>query len=99
RLVDRGAVIFGYNVNFKWFWKDTGHPEEGEPLSPSEECEIQFHDSGIGSGLNSSAAEGSEAIASSSSQQPSSETTSGGTLTPEHYKVGVVCALQKELMA
>ena len=33
-LEDHGAVIFGHNMNFKWFWKDTGDPEEGEPPSP-----------------------------------------------------------------
>ncbi|OXV11393.1 hypothetical protein Egran_00845 [Elaphomyces granulatus] len=36
-LEDRGAVIFGHNMDFKWFWKDTGDPEQGEPPSLSEE--------------------------------------------------------------
>lgn len=60
QLDDRGAVIFGHNMNFKWFWKDTGDPEERDPLSPSEDSESQFQDSGIGR--------------NSVSQQPSSET-------------------------
>jgi len=31
QLEGRGAAIFGHNANFKWFWKDTGDPEEGNP--------------------------------------------------------------------
>jgi hypothetical protein len=72
-LRDHGAVIFGHNMNFKWFWKDTGDPEEGEPPSPPEESEIDFHDSAIGPSLDSSTTEGSGRFAGSSSYQPSSE--------------------------
>jgi hypothetical protein len=80
RLKDRGAVIFGHNVNFKLYWKDTEDPIEGEPLSPYEVSETQFRDSGIGSSAGSSAAEGSGDLVGSSSHQPSSEGSSGEPL-------------------
>ncbi|OQV03982.1 hypothetical protein CLAIMM_08939 [Cladophialophora immunda] len=76
----RGAVIFGQNMGFKWFWKDTGDPEEGEPGSSSAESDSQFHDSGVGQSLASSA--------------PELE-----SLALQHYTVGIVCALHKELLA
>lgn len=79
QLEDRGAVIFGHNVNLNWYWKDTGDPVKGEP-PPPEESETQFHDSGFGSGSGSSAAEGSGTLAGSSSQQPSTEGSSGELL-------------------
>ncbi|KAH8812428.1 hypothetical protein F5884DRAFT_309735 [Xylogone sp. PMI_703] len=93
QLEDFGAVIFGHSNNFKWFWKDTGSPEHGE--LPHEGLNIESHDSGLGSDLSSSVVEGSRAY----SQQLSSETLSTDTFIPENYTVGVVCALQKELMA
>lgn len=80
RLKDCGAVIFGHNVNFKLYWKDTEAPVEGEPPSPSEVSETQFHDNGIGSSPGSSAGEGSGGLVGSSSQQPSSEGSSGEPL-------------------
>ncbi|RYP19648.1 hypothetical protein DL765_003241 [Monosporascus sp. GIB2] len=98
RLKGHGAVIFGHNMNFKWYWKDTGYPEEGISPSPSKQSEIQLHDSGIGSSLSSSAAEVRRDFADSSSLPPS-ERSSGETLARKHYKVGIVCALPKELMA
>jgi len=33
-LQQRGGVIFGHNVNFKWHWRDAEDPVKGEPLSP-----------------------------------------------------------------
>ncbi|KAK6356063.1 hypothetical protein TWF718_000437 [Orbilia javanica] len=54
QLSNDSAVIFGHNKNFKWFWKDIGDPEEGEPDSSSEEPEIWPRDSGIGSSSSSS---------------------------------------------
>jgi hypothetical protein len=80
RLEDRGAVVFGHNVNFKWLFPDTGDPEEGEPPSPSEGSETQFRDSGIGSSLGASAAEASGDLAGSASLQPSSEISSSEPL-------------------
>ncbi|RYO92854.1 hypothetical protein DL763_004579 [Monosporascus cannonballus] len=74
------------------------HPEEEILLSPSKQSEIQLYDSGIGSSLSSSAAEGRGDFADSSSLPPS-ERSSSETLTRKHYEVGVVCALPKELMA
>ncbi len=64
RLEDRGAVIFDYNMNFRWFWKDIGNLEEGELLSPSEKFDTQFYDSGIGRSVGLSAAEGSRILTS-----------------------------------
>lgn len=100
QLQDSGAVIFGNNSNFKWFWKDTGYPEQGEtPPILSEECGTGFHDSGIGSDQSSSAAEGSRGISSSDYPQPLGEPTFTDTFIPANYTAGIVCALQKELMA
>ena len=67
--LQQGAVIFGHNVNFKWHWRDTGDPVKGEPLSPSLESGIQFHDSGIGSSLGSSPMEGNITNLTESSDQ------------------------------
>ncbi|KAH8803410.1 hypothetical protein F5884DRAFT_683898 [Xylogone sp. PMI_703] len=85
-----GAVIFGHNKKFGWFWKDTGDPEEGETPLPSEESESEsesepeFKDSGIELSPGSSAVEGSSRCE---------------VFTREHYKIGIVCALPKELKA
>jgi nucleoside phosphorylase len=99
RLEDHGAVIFGHNIDFKWFWKDTGDPEQGEPPSLSEEFEMQSHDSGIGSSVNFSAGKGSRDLMGLGSQELSNGCLSGGTFTFKHYTVGIVCALEKELLA
>jgi nucleoside phosphorylase len=99
RLKDRGAVIFGHNMDFKWLWKDTGDPERGELPSLSEEFEMQSHDSGIGSSVSVSAGEGSRDSMDLDSQELSNECLSGGTFTLKHYTVGIVCALEKELLA
>lgn len=96
QLEDYRAMIFGHNVNFKHFWKDTGDPEVGELPSPPGESETQFYDSGIGETSTSSAMKDSRNLPESSSPQLSSETE---TLTLEHYTVGIVCALYKELLA
>jgi nucleoside phosphorylase len=80
-LEDRyeGAVIFGHNVNFKWFWKDNGDPEEGEPptspVSSPMSPKTQFHDSGIS--LDSPFAKSSGDLADSSSQQTLNERSFG----------------------
>ena len=53
RLEDNlgGAVIFGHSSEFKWWWKDKGDPQQGEP--PPEpagtDTDPVFYDSGIGS--------------------------------------------------
>ena len=72
QLEDRGAVIFGHNAYFKWFWKDIGDPEQGDPPPPPEESETHFHDSAIGPSVGSST-EGSGGLAGSNSHQQSSE--------------------------
>ena len=45
------AVIFGHSSSFKWWWKDKGDPQRGDP--PPEPAELDaspdFYDSGIGS--------------------------------------------------
>ncbi|KAE8359467.1 hypothetical protein BDV27DRAFT_168539 [Aspergillus caelatus] len=76
--------VLNNDQNFRWFWKDTRYPQVGEPWSPTEASEIGFRDSGIGS-------------ATSGSQHASSEGRE--TLTCESYTAGIICALQKELLA
>jgi len=68
QLEDRGAMIFGHNVYFKWFWKDIGDPEQGDP----PESETHFHDSAIGRSVRSST-ESSGGLEGSNSYQQSSE--------------------------
>ncbi|RYP70200.1 hypothetical protein DL771_005587 [Monosporascus sp. 5C6A] len=79
-LDNHGAIIFGFSTAFKWFWKDDGNPEEGDPPSTSQELEdpVYMGDSGVGS---------------------ESVMTVYKSLSPEHYTVGVLCALDKELLA
>lgn len=72
QLEDRGAVIFGHNASFKWFWKDVGDPEKGEPPASTEELELSFHDSAIGPSIDSST-EGGGNLTGPNSPQPSSE--------------------------
>jgi nucleoside phosphorylase len=80
---DHAAVVFGYSSKFRWLWNDSGDPEEGEPPSPSTESETNFHDSGIGRSPTLSTV----------------LTLQNESLTPNHYKVGIVCALHSELLA
>ena len=46
-LPEKGAVIFGHNVHFKWKWEDFGDPIEGDPDQDPPPAEDEFHDSGI----------------------------------------------------
>ncbi|KAF3924711.1 hypothetical protein AA313_de0207582 [Arthrobotrys entomopaga] len=99
-LIEQGAVAFGYNTKFQWHWKDSGDPEKEGPLllSPpavdGSEIQVGFNDSGIGSMNSSSAA--SRSSASVNQQFHRDERTSR---TSGDYTVGIVCALQKELLA
>ncbi|KAK6826419.1 hypothetical protein RU639_005434 [Aspergillus parasiticus] len=91
-----GAVIFGYNRDFRWSWNDTGFPEQEDVLSSSNNSESDsdddFHDSGLGASLAPSATvEGPREL-------PLSRSLPQG-ITQEDYEVGIVCALWKELLA
>lgn len=88
-LEDRGAVIFGHNANSRWHWKDIGDPVEEEPINylAEEELETDFYDSGIGQSLPTTDRSGDSVVSPSN------------FLTHENYKIGIICALQKELMA
>ncbi|KAB8217056.1 purine and uridine phosphorylase [Aspergillus novoparasiticus] len=91
-----GAVIFGYNRDFRWSWNDTGFPEQEDVLSSSNNSESDsdddFHDSGLGASLAPSATvEGPREL-------PLSRSLPQG-ITHEDYEVGIVCALWKELLA
>lgn len=77
-LENEGAVIFGYNRHFKWFWRDTGDPSrekiDEDDVTPSKELILSpLHDSGIGQSLGSSTSKRSESMAGSSSQKYSRE--------------------------
>lgn len=79
-LQKKGAVIFGHNRNFKWKWKDTGNPVEGDSdleLAPAED---DFHDSGIGI---------SETLASAPSNQRLSSDGSYDTTPPQGSQIEV----------
>ena len=91
-LGDSGAVVFGHNKDFGWFWKDIGDPENREqPLLDESDSEVE--DSGIGSSVATSTRSGRYELQGSLGAAPTPE-----ALTHEHYTIGVVCALQKELM-
>ncbi|KAM0254596.1 hypothetical protein ACHAQJ_006632 [Trichoderma viride] len=59
---DEGAVIFGQNAAFNWFWRDTGNPEKMES-PPPEDVEITPHDSGIGESASSSGSTSEKTLA------------------------------------
>lgn len=87
RLQDRGAVIFGHNVNLHWHWKDSGDPVKGDPPQELEDNvavgSLSSYDSGLGSSLQSSL---ESSLASSSTGSPTdhalSSTRSSATETP-----------------
>ncbi|KAH8129832.1 hypothetical protein LI328DRAFT_153386 [Trichoderma asperelloides] len=88
-LEDDGAVVFGHSASLGWIWNDFGDPERGKlPLLDEESDDDNSADSGIGSSLRSSTI---------------SESQSAGqnihSLGHEHYKIAIICALPKELMA
>ncbi|GFP56689.1 hypothetical protein TASIC1_0007018100 [Trichoderma asperellum] len=88
-LEDDGAVVFGHSASLGWIWNDFGDPERGKlPLLDEESDDDNSADSGIGSSLRSSTI---------------SESQSAGqnihSLRHEHYKIAIICALPKELMA
>ncbi|RYO94041.1 hypothetical protein DL766_004096 [Monosporascus sp. MC13-8B] len=113
-LVDSGAVIFGQNSTFNWFWGDIGHPEEEESPSPSEASEDSVEDSGIGPSLVSSISEPKPISSRSTSRrllrspsdfpfdrtlsEPASSVDDDAP-TRGQYTVGILCALPKELLA
>ncbi|OGM48282.1 hypothetical protein ABOM_002156 [Aspergillus bombycis] len=90
-----GAVVFGYNRDFRWSWNDTGYPEQDVLSSPNHsesDSDDDSHDSGLGTSLAPSATvEGRRKLPLSRSLSPS--------ITHEDYEVGIVCALWKELLA
>lgn len=76
KLPDRGAVIFGHSLGFRWHWGDTGDPIEGEPPTlTSTEAQTEFHDSGIGSSAESSRTSGHENPSTSTSRRPPEESS------------------------
>ncbi|KAE8148897.1 nucleoside phosphorylase domain-containing protein [Aspergillus avenaceus] len=82
-LEDCGAVIFGHNKSLVWFRCDTEDFQESVHLPSANESDSDFHDSGVGRSFGSSSAFKLHIEAP----------------TPAQYKVGIVCALPKELLA
>ncbi|VUC36652.1 unnamed protein product [Clonostachys rosea] len=103
---DEGAVIFGPSSQFSWVWPDDGLPEEGDV---SVEVDLEsLKDSGIGSSLamsTSSAESNARALISPSDFRVGNRTPNSAapinhqTFPRQHYKVGIICALEKELRA
>ncbi|KAL5357315.1 purine and uridine phosphorylase [Aspergillus floccosus] len=91
-----GAVIFGYNGDLPWSWKDTGFPEQDEASSFSDDSgwdsDDAVRDSGIGTSLVPSTTVGSSRELPLSRSQPEG-------MTHEDYEVGIICALWEELLA
>lgn len=67
KLEDRGAVIFGHNMNLRWYWGDNGDPVKGDPPPQIDLPPDALYDSGLGSSISSpssrSASEPNGAIA------------------------------------
>lgn len=107
-----GAVIFGHCSKFPWVWGDSGHPQRGELHKTHSGL---HSDSGMGQSVLSTGSDtrsttqlGSEI--SRSSRTPTGESSRTSMVTTpspepclqyskEHYRIGIICALPKELMA
>ncbi|KAJ0421353.1 hypothetical protein BJY00DRAFT_111456 [Aspergillus carlsbadensis] len=86
-----GAVIFGHSSQSEWIWRDTGEPERGSlPLSDEESDGNSQADSGLGSSLRSSAVP---------ERQRALEGPNLAGFTHKDYRVAIICALSKELLA
>lgn len=107
-----GAVIFGYSSCFSWVWGDTGHPQEGklnEGLSLSGVVEMDRNspkDSGIGASMTGSESKGRLLSPSGSSESHNATMILNPPAVVKQkmygrhqYRVGIICALPKELMA
>jgi nucleoside phosphorylase len=81
------AVVFGYNEDFAWSWPDRGNPENShlQPEGNAESVPSDDETALISNLLDTSS--GGEYSRGSPS------------LTHQDYKIGIVCALEKELMA
>lgn len=77
-LEDRGAVIFGHNMNLHWHWRDHDGPVKGDPPLV-EPAAVSTSDSSVGSILESSqepsSSSGVDGSRSSSDKFLSSDTT------------------------
>ncbi|KAH8812294.1 hypothetical protein F5884DRAFT_855596 [Xylogone sp. PMI_703] len=93
-----GAIVFGYNADLGWFWNDTGYLEQGEAPQSSDdsgsESDDEFHDTGIGTSLAPLIS-----VDEKETPEPPMSGPLPGSLTHEHYEIGIVCALWKELLA
>lgn len=88
---DIEAVVFGHNTDIGWIWNDIGDPNKGEPPLSDEESDDDPEDSGVGSSIRS---------ATGFEQHEYSQAISHTSLpSHENYKIAIICALPKELMA
>ncbi|UKZ80338.1 hypothetical protein TrVFT333_008096 [Trichoderma virens FT-333] len=79
-----GAVVFGHNSHVGKIWKDIGGPEDGDPpLSGEESDGDDPADSGVGPSIDS----------------PPIIEQKHNPYKHEDYKIGIICALPKELAA
>jgi nucleoside phosphorylase len=95
-FTNAGAVIFGFNKDFKWYWGDTGNPsreqqEDKDGHGSKDTPSSPFHDSGVGNSLASYSSKGSDTKASSSSPEEWLEEPANvsqpGSKAPESTKV------------
>ena len=88
-LKEHGAVIFGQNANFPWAWGNVGEPKQ-------ESCPPVLKDS-----TSDTLTDWTSGSPSTNEQNISSEYTPRTSLKPTRriYKIGIICALEKELMA
>ncbi|KAK6535580.1 hypothetical protein TWF694_002035 [Orbilia ellipsospora] len=89
QLHDRGEINFGSNRSSEPRFMETDNPNEHEYISSSERPSMAFRDSGLGSSFSYSL----------ENQPPRNDLGKHISYPFEDYKVGIVCALPKELLA
>ncbi|GAB1206267.1 hypothetical protein APSETT445_004952 [Aspergillus pseudonomiae] len=112
---DSGGIVFGFNTNHRWYWKDKGDPSSVDLDASSnlagstEKDHASSIDSGLGRSTRSTLSIDSSSMTSSTFRQHanlSHEETSGSSrqpqamqFRPKDYAVGIICALAIELKA
>ncbi|KAE8400766.1 hypothetical protein BDV37DRAFT_286262 [Aspergillus pseudonomiae] len=112
---DSGGIVFGFDTNHRWYWKDKGDPSSVDLDASSnlagstEKDHASSIDSGLGRSTRSTLSIDSSSMTSSTFRQHanlSHEETSGSSrqpqamqFRPKDYAVGIICALAIELKA
>lgn len=80
RLEDRGAVVFGQNMSYRWLFPDVGDPKQEELPLLSGVLDAQSSDSIIESSQGTPTTKGSTDLMGTESLEPPREKASNGSL-------------------